>query len=254
MHAEPYLTFYGYTGLHVAALSECKPGEQGSRVVKETMRFLVEELNFDVNYKENQFSWCPLHCTCCSANKAAMEFLLEQPNIELDHLHVDHNGDSILYASSACGNVEMLKLVLEKVKERGDLSYQLNNGNYAGDTPMKMALQNDNLPIVNTLLQFAGNDEYGSIDPHLVLDSSQGRETDTIVEFFKTSDPKFLARRSDGATVLHLVVERGWARAAREIAVKEPSLLNEKDNHDRTPLHYAALVNKWEIVDLLMNQ
>ena len=116
-----------------------------------------------------------------------------------------------------------------------------------------MALRNDNLPVVNMLLQFASNGDHASIDPHVVLDSSQGKESDTIVEFFKTSDLKLLSRRSEGATVLHLVVERGWVRAAREIAVKEPSLLNEKDNHDRTPLHYAALVNNWEIVDCLMN-
>ena len=52
---------------------------------------------------------------------------------------------------------------------------------------------------------------------------------------------------------LHLVIERGWVKAARSIAAREMALLNE-DNHDCTPLHYAAASNNWEIINLLLNQ
>ena len=55
------------------------------------------------------------------------------------------------------------------------------------------------------VLQFASGGECSEIDPYLVLDCSQGIESDAIVEFLETSDSRFLSRRNDGATILHLV-------------------------------------------------
>ena len=253
-----YTGQYGrYTALHLAAAgggAEHKPGEQESQAVKETMTYLVE-IGLDVNNQSiGSNEKCPLHIACSSGCKAAVEFLLDQENIRLDL--VDRTGSSILHTLCATSNVELLQLVLEKLKEKGQLSDMLIRESYYVPTctPLYLAFCNGHLQMASKLLEFASKDDHDDIDPQLVLDSSQGMESDAIVEFFRMTDSKWLSRQSDGATILHQVVERGWARAAREIAVKEPSLLNEKDNHGCTPLHYAAGKNNWEIVDLLMNQ
>ena len=257
MRADPKLLAHTdkrrhYTALHLAVSSKHKPSDK--EAIKKTIKFLVERIKFVVNDQSNVGRECPLHSACCSSNKPAVEILLDQENTQL-HL-VDRAGYSILHASCTTSNIEVLQLVLEKLRDRGQLSEMLTLKNDEEQTPLDMAFCKGHLRMASKLLEFASYGEYAGteIDPHVVLDHSKGRESDAIVEFFKTNDQMRLSCQSNGATVLHLVVERGWARAAREIAVKEPSLLNEKDNHDRTPLHYAAEKNNFEIVELLMNQ
>ena len=244
--------------LHLAAAggSKRKPAEQQSQAIKETLHFLVEEMEFNVNDDSNFSNKCPLHFACSNGSNAGVEFLLNQENILLDLIDCYHDGNSILHASCSTSNMEVLEIVLEKLKERGQLSDMLTLQNNNKQSPLDVAFTNGDLSMASKLLEFAINDEYASakVDAQLLLNCSRGMETNVIIDFIKSNNLTFLAHRIDGATVLHLAAEKGWVRVAREIAVKNPSLLNEKDDHGCTPLHYAAAKNNWEVVDFLMNQ
>ena len=233
--------------------SNHNPSEQESHAIKETWTFLVEDLRLDVNATWPWDNSCPLHIACSSGNKTAVEVLVNQEEIQLEL--VDYKKCSILHKICATNNVELLELLLGKLKETGQLSEMLVARNKISKrTPLSVALSCGHLEMASKLLAFASNDEYSDVDSRLLLDCSHGNESNGLIEFLKVVNLRFLSRRSDGATILHQVADRGWVRAAREIAVREPSLLNEKDNHDSTPLHYAAAKNNCKIVDLLMNQ
>ena len=256
LHADPKqhtrtrsIRFHACNALHLAAGagSKYKPGEQDSQAVKETMQFLVDK-GLDINVTRGGFEKSVLYFAKSSGNEAAVEFLLDQKN--------QFNGNSVLHDACTTSNVELLKLLLEELKKRCQLSDMLAAKNRDRQTPLEVALAGHQGAMANKLLEFASNDEYADVrfDPHLVLDYSQGRESDAVVEFLRNNVQK-VSIDSDGVTILHLAAARGWVKAAIAIdTCSKPSLLNKKDNDGRTPLHYAAGKNNCEIIDFLMEQ
>ena len=253
LHAEPKQRIYNKyfipcNALHLAAGagSKFKPGEQDSQAVKDTMQFLVDK-GLDINVKRGGFEKSVLYFAWSSGNKAAVEFLLDQKN--------QFNRNSVLHDACTTSNVELLQLLLEELEKRCQLSDMLTANNRQHQTPLHVALAGRHVAMVSKLLEFASNDEYAGVrfDPHLVLDYSQERESDAVVEFLEIMVQN-VSIDSNGVTILHLAAERGWVKAAKAIAAKNSSLLNKKDNHGRTPLHYAAAKNNCEIVDFLMEQ
>ena len=57
-------------------------------------------------------------------------------------------------------------------------------------------------------------------------------------------DIKLDAQRSDGATILHLLAELGWSRAAKMVVDKDTGkalgLVKKADNEGKTPLHWVV--------------
>lgn len=52
---------------------------------------------------------------------------------------------------------------------------------------------------------------------------------------------------------IHTVAERGNAEAVKELLRKKKSLVNARNEDGHTPIHIAALHNRYEVVDLLIS-
>lgn len=51
---------------------------------------------------------------------------------------------------------------------------------------------------------------------------------------------------------IHTLVGKGYFKEVERLLRRDPSLANAKDNHGRTPLHVAAVINKDDMVKLLI--
>ena len=218
------------------------------------MLFLVQEKHkLDVNAKA-QYDTCPLHVACSRGNKAAVGVLIEHKDIKLDLL--DANNDSILHEACTANNVDLLNLLMLKLADKHKLDDLLRWKNDTGHTPLHAACAYGQPKMAQRLLMYpTAKPHRHDKNPPLLLACCHDKE-EVVCEFLKIEDMELFSKQRDGASVLHLVAERGWSDAANMVISNTSArqLVHARDRYNRTPLHYAATKDGSEIIKLLVEK
>ena len=122
----------------------------------------------------DKFGITPLHLACQVGNNKAVKLLVDCRDIDLTAKDV--NGDTPLHEACFCGWLEIVNLLLKKIKSKGaDVDSVITDKNNFGLTPFHLACHEGKSEIVKGLIEFSCDtlelvkcvDCEGSISLHL---------------------------------------------------------------------------------------
>ncbi|KAK8304396.1 hypothetical protein V6Z12_D04G219200 [Gossypium hirsutum] len=153
--------------------------------------------------------------SCAKARDGDLELGTDQVSAVREMLRItDQESNTALHEAAGCGNVEVVKALLEF--EDPDFPYSANKKQ---ETPLYIAAKRGDGGVLSVILDKSISTAHGG--PH-------------------------------GRTALHAAAMAGDAEAIRVI-LKKGNLTKERDEDGRTPLHYAAhLGNRFSVVDELL--
>ncbi|TYJ40971.1 hypothetical protein E1A91_A04G179000v1 [Gossypium mustelinum] len=156
--------------------------------------------------------------SCAKARDGDLEKLgTDQVNAVREMLRItDQESNTALHEAAGCGNVEVVKALLEF--EDPDFPYSANKKQ---ETPLYIAAKRGDGGVLSVLLDKSTSTARGG--PHC-------------------------------RTVLHAAAMAGDAQAIRVILEKEGNLTKERDEDGHTPLHYAAHLGCFSVVEELLKR
>ncbi|KAA3463433.1 ankyrin-3-like [Gossypium australe] len=156
--------------------------------------------------------------SCAKARDGDLELGMDQVSAVREMLRItDQESNTALHEAAGCGNVEVVKALLEF--EDPDFPYSANKKQ---ETPLYIAAKRGDGGVLSVLLDKSTSTALGG--PH-------------------------------GRTVLHAAAMAGDAEAIRVILEKKGNLTRERDEDGHTPLHYAAhLGSRISVVEELLQR
>ncbi|TYH78448.1 hypothetical protein ES332_D04G227300v1 [Gossypium tomentosum] len=173
----------------------------------------------------NKFSASVRHCyskrmlkSCAKAIDGDLELGMDQVSAVREMLRItDQESNTALHEAAGCGNVEVVKALLEF--EVPDFPYSANKKQ---ETPLYIAAKRGDGGVLSVILDKSKSAAHGG--PH-------------------------------GRTALHAAAMAGDAEAIRIILEKKGNLTKERDEDGHTPLHYAAhLGSRLSVVEELLKR
>jgi ankyrin repeat protein len=146
----------------------------------------------------------------------------------------DDHGLTPLFWAAACGDQVVVELLLAK---GADINAKNNNG----VTPLHMAISNRRRPdFVEFLRQHGGQDSASTNTPPKGIHSAVLTGNLEMVQTLLQASPNFAVEKDDkGRTPLHYAAMVGRLDIA-ELLVANKADVNARDNHGVTPLHLAS--------------
>ena len=158
-----------------------------------------------------------------SKNSADVSSILSASG-DIDINILDNEGYSPLHRAVYNSDIntinELLKVRNINIDSKLDMKVSIDNWFLGGSTPMILAAFMGNADIVSLLLDNKANI----------------RARDGV----------------DGAMAIHLAAANGRNDVIKVLLAKDPQLVNIVDNRDNTPLHWAAMKDKKDTIELLM--
>ncbi|XP_012458553.2 uncharacterized protein LOC105779345 [Gossypium raimondii] len=156
--------------------------------------------------------------SCAKAIDGDLELGMDQVSAVREMLRItDQESNTALHEAAGCGNVEVVKALLEF--EVPDFPYSANKKQ---ETPLYIAAKRGDGGVLSVILDKSKSAAHGG--PH-------------------------------GRTALHAAAMAGDAEAIRVILKKKGNLTKERDEDGRTPLHYAAhLGRRISVVEELLKR
>ena len=246
------------------------------------VRHFVIDKHCDVNAKERQNGYTPLHYACEKGHSEIVKILTNHPqcNIEAEGI----SDDRPLHKACESGNVDIVRhLVTDK---HCDVNAK---GGWSGYTPLHYACENGHFEIVKILtnhpqcnIEAEGNSndiplhkacESGNVDivRHLVIDkycdvNAKGLIGYTPLHYacekghfeivkILTNHPQCNIEAKDNSNYrpLHKACESGNVDIVRHLVIDKHCDVHVKGMNGYTPLHYACEKGHFEIVKILTN-
>lgn len=186
----------------------------------------------------------------------AVELLLKCKTI--DEGISDQNGDTPLHEACLSGETNIVEMILEKLKARGNINVLLPNDKQL--TPLHIACREGFVDIVKLLLKYAfhqrdklvaAEDNERSTPLHLSCEN--GREgNDIIVQTLLLNNANIFAQMENGITPMHIAAHYGHVKVMGMLNSSGENIFEVLDEDDQTPLHYAAENNQVEMIEYLI--
>ncbi|KAG4153447.1 hypothetical protein ERO13_D04G184100v2 [Gossypium hirsutum] len=150
--------------------------------------------------------------SCAKARDGDFELGMDQVSAVREMLRIrDQESNTALHEAAGCGNVEVVKALLEF--EDPDFPYSANKKQ---ETPLYIAAKRRDGGVLNVILEKSKSTAHGG--PH-------------------------------GRTALHAAAMAGYSEAIRVILETKGNLTKERDEDGYTPLHYAAHLGYISVVE-----
>lgn len=202
-------------------------------------------LNTDEN---NRF---PLVIAARNGNAEVVDFLLElgaDPSVrgvvEFDNDNIQ--GTPPLWAASAAGHLNIVKLLVEKGKAN------VNQATNTQSTPLRGACYDGHLDIVRYLLDNGADPHIPNRHGHTCLMIAAYRNKTEVVKLLLTTGIDVNDTTERGNTALHDAAESGNVEIVRILLENGASLVKDKQGVD--PLMGAALSGFKDVVNILADQ
>jgi len=196
-------------------------------------RFL--EQGTDVNIKDDQFNWTPLHWATFTAQRDIAEFLIAKgANVNA----------GVLYHAAVHGHREMAELLLSKGAE-------VNAKYSGGTTPLHHAARKGHREVVALLIASGAdvNAKYpdGRTSLHLAVEKGYKE----VVELLIANGADINAKDENGWIPLHQACTLRRKDIA-ELLIAKGADINAKNQNGRTPLHVSCIEGHKNVVELLI--
>lgn len=181
-------------------------------------------------------------------NKTEMvRFLLER-GADTTTAICDEDGNSPLRNAIFRGNAEMVKLLL-------DSGADANHQDDQGWRPLGLAAHSGYTDVIQLLLENGGNIAATDGDGWTPLHSAADGGHCNAVDFLLERGANLAALDHTGKTALH-IASRGGHHEVVEALLKlsAPSEVTQTDDHQRTPLFYAAMRGHSHVLKLLLSK
>ena len=203
---------------------------------------------------QDKYGVTPLHLACCRGNVAAVEVLLNDPNVVVNA--TDNNQDTPLHEACIAGDEIIVEKLLQKMR-RERISLLLPNDEK--QTPLHQACSEGHSEIVNLILKYgfqerpelvsAQDNEYNT-PLHLACES--GKEQ--IVKTLLMNGADMHQVKNDEMTALHITARYGFKNVVKILLEAEKDIIYDVDVYQRTALHFAAEYNQCEMIDYLLDK
>ena len=165
----------------------------------------------------------------------------------------DSHGDTPLHEACICGNLTILKEMLEH-------GANVDIRNDDEETPLHTACKEGFDEIVQEILHWktdgaealleAYDDEFDTPIMHLAVKSGDLKTVKVLLDFkAPPSKPDH-----DKVVPMHIAAAQGYVEIAKELLRSNGLCKNCQDNQQQTPLHYAARANQVAMIDFLINR
>jgi ankyrin repeat protein/beta-lactamase regulating signal transducer with metallopeptidase domain len=196
-------------------------------------RFL--EQGTDVNIKDDQFNWTPLHWATFTAQRDIAEFLIAKgANVNAGALH---------YAA-VHGHRELAELLLSKGAE-------VNAKGNGGRTPLHNAARKGRREVVALLIAKGADvnakQQNGRTSLHLAVDKGYKK----VVKLLIAKGADINAKDENGWTPLHQACTLRRKDIA-ELLIAKGADIYAKNQNGRTPLHVSCIEGHKNVVELLI--
>ena len=169
---------------------------------------------------------------------------------------MDITGNTPLHEACVCGNVAIVKELLE----RGADANAQNENFGDGKSPLQTACTGGYVAVVKAMLDF--NCEKAKELVETYVRGSRNTVMHVATESGDVEMVKVLLRCGANPSVqndtkvapIHIVAEHGYTDIARVLLDFDDSCKDLLDQQHKSPLHYAAKNNQVEIVELLLSK
>jgi ankyrin repeat protein len=202
----------------------------------------------DVNVKDDQLNWTPLHWATFTAQRNVAEFLIAKG------ADVNAGGDwnsTPLHYAVAHGHRELVEFLLAKGAE-------INKETSSGKTPLYDAVRVDNRDIVELLIASGADIEAKNEDGQAPLHLAANRGYKEILELLLEGGADIDAREDQwGNTALHNAAVRGQKEIV-ELLIDKGADVEARNGNGSTPLPLTAAYSNHEdyieVVKLLLDK
>lgn len=160
-------------------------------------------------------------------NLTVLKEILENISTTQENLNKQQY-EALIYFAILCGHTDCVKLLLEKGSK---FNYQLNHTNKIQTNPLHLAILQNEIEIAKLL-----------IDTGIDLDSI----INSRFVFLPPNDGNL------GIKAIHLAAKLNCYDIVKYLIEKNPALVHQKDDADRTPLIWASEMGHTDIVQLLL--
>jgi ankyrin repeat protein len=205
---------------------------------KEIVSVLLEQ-KADINAK-NKVGDTPIHIATRKGNKEIVSVLLEQ---KADINAKNKVEDAPIHIATRNGNKEIVSVLLEK-------KAAINAKNKVEDAPIHIATRKGNKEIVSVLLEkkadINAKNKVGDVP---IFYATSLSEVKTLIE--NNADPK-IPDKTGRNCIYHFIAKLPAEKTLEIIEYLNenyPTIIDTKDGGGFTPLHFAVLLNKNNIVE-----
>lgn len=191
---------------------------------------------------------------CSRGNLAALEVLIQAPNIELTLS--DNNDDTPLHEACLAGDPDVVETLLKAMKQKG-LPLLLKNDER--QTPLHIACKEGLEDIVKLILQYGfeerhdlvqSQDNEYNVPLHLACEGGSKE----VVQILLLNGADIEAIKEDEITPLHIAARLGFVNIAKILVNAKKEVVEASDANQETPLHRAAQFNQCEMITFLLDQ
>jgi ankyrin repeat protein/beta-lactamase regulating signal transducer with metallopeptidase domain len=195
----------------------------------------------DVNIKDDQFNWTPLHWATFTSQRAIIEFLIAKG------ADVNAGGewnDPPLHYAAVHGHKGLVELLLAK-------GAGVNSEDNGGKTALHDAARQGHRDIVELLINKGADVDAKYGDDETALHRAAANGYEEVVELLATHGADINARDKYGRTPLFRAVSKNYPKVV-EVLASNGADINAKDKDGRTPLYMATPLDDTEIMELLV--
>ncbi|XP_043714896.1 protein ACCELERATED CELL DEATH 6-like [Telopea speciosissima] len=202
------------------------------------------------------------HMAASLGHNSILELLLQRCPTLL--FKPNSKGNTPLHVAETAGRLSIVKFLLDcnsKDIERGDEANNqeqyLRMQNTIGNTVLHEAMENNHEDVARTLvtadpvLSHLVNKE-GKSPAYLAAEAGHLQLLEHMLGLLVDSDDPGDWRRS-GKTLLHVAIIKKHREIMKIVLKFKPQLIQLRDAQKRTPLHYAARLNFWDGLNVLLD-
>ncbi|MDE7265694.1 MAG: ankyrin repeat domain-containing protein, partial [Clostridia bacterium] len=199
----------------------------------------IKNPNVDISLKDNDN-----HAAIDYATASGLRELVKALSSDSEQAHTDAHGNTPLHQACWNGQVEVVRVLLEK-------SPDLEKLNDDGESPLILAVERCNLVIVELLLEKGAKADGARLDGvaplHLAAQSGEQFIGKALIKAGANKN----AKTADGKTPLILAAQ-GGRNDFTAMLIEAGADLNAVDNSRHSAMHYASEAGYTEIVEQLL--
>ncbi|MFT4314280.1 MAG: ankyrin repeat domain-containing protein [Wolbachia pipientis] len=194
-------------------------------------------------------NWTPLHCATVNGHLELVKYLLEKGADVL----AKNNHDMVLHLAVSSDKEEIIKLVLDKIKEtQENINQHVDAQDTEGDTPLMWAAESGRVNAAQILLEYGASIEVKNNDGMTALHWTAKNGHLGVAKLLAEKEANVHAIDNNGRKPIHVAVLNGY-RNVVELFLSRGVSVDDIDKDGWTPLHYAACSSGQEMMDFLLS-